>query len=391
MDADALRGEERSGSQDLDVGLLLQSPELAQAIGSACGALAARRASLASRACWQGLAELLPALARQAPPRLFVVGGHGGRGGQGPHEPIVDVARYDPAAGAAGEAGGCWSAAALPPCAEARLDAAAAVLDGFLYVLGGSSAGPEDLAVARADRLDLASGSWEALPPLLSPRRRCAAAALCGAICVAGGSAGMELLAAAERFDTSRRAWEHLPPAPVARDSPAGALVRGSSGATCADGLYLAGGCDEGYRVYADVMRLLVPHSDDGAVGDRWLRARWEMCPEMPTARTAAAAAAVGGGLYVIGGLADGWSPLSVVERYDLERGIWELGPPLEKPRRNLAAAVSLGDLYVLGGVSYGVRCTTTVEVLRRDATAWKDVSAMPAARCRFAVAAAWC
>src|SRR4051812_25948601 len=81
------------------------------------------------------------------------------------------------------------------------------------------------------------------------------------------------------------------------------------------------------------------------AIHDRWLRLR-----DQPQPSRAAAGAALGGKLYVVGGQ----TPEGVTRRvfaYDTRARRWAAQPSLPSPRYNAAAASLAGKLYVVGGV----------------------------------------
>jgi N-acetylneuraminic acid mutarotase len=79
-------------------------------------------------------------------------------------------------------------------------------------------------------------------------------------------------------------------------------------------------------------------------------RGRWVALPDQPRPARAAAGAAFGRSLYVIGGQ----TPTGVARRvlaYDTRTRRWSTRAPLPAPRYNAAAAALGGKLYVVGGV----------------------------------------
>ena len=75
----------------------------------------------------------------------------------------------------------------------------------------------------------------------------------------------------------------------------------------------------------------------------------WAVEAPMPTARTALAAAEVGGKIYAIGGT-DGSHFLTVVEEYDPASNTWTTKAPMPTARYELAAAEVGGKIYAIGG-----------------------------------------
>ena len=90
----------------------------------------------------------------------------------------------------------------------------------------------------------------------------------------------------------------------------------------------------------------------DRTMGDRYsfLGWRWTRGPDMPTARDALAAAAVGGKLYVVGGDKGHANYASILEVYDPSANRWTRGPDMPTARGYLAAAEAGGKIYVIGG-----------------------------------------
>lgn len=110
----------------------------------------------------------------------------------------------------------------------------------------------------------------------------------------------------------------------------------------------------------------------------------WFPRAPMPTARNSAAAAVVGGVLYVIGGrtVTDGNS--AAVEVYDPMSDRWEKARPMPKAQGGLAAAVLNGRIYVFGGEYFSpVGGGVFAEAWEYDPRAdqWRAVAAMPRPR----------
>jgi N-acetylneuraminic acid mutarotase len=69
----------------------------------------------------------------------------------------------------------------------------------------------------------------------------------------------------------------------------------------------------------------------------------------MPTARSEMAAAALGRGIYVAGGIAR-WGTTAAFEAFDPPRNRWEELPPLPEAVHHLAVAAADDRVYVTGG-----------------------------------------
>jgi N-acetylneuraminic acid mutarotase len=108
-----------------------------------------------------------------------------------------------------------------------------------------------------------------------------------------------------------------------------------------------------GGRIY--VIGGLVPGGVTGAVEEYDPAANtWRARVSLPIAVHHAAAAAVGGRLYVIGGFDARWTPLAAVFEYDPAQDRWRPRAPLPTPRGALVAAVVDGRIIAVGGVGPG-------------------------------------
>ena len=124
----------------------------------------------------------------------------------------------------------------------------------------------------------------------------------------------------------------------------------------------------------------------------------WETLPEMPGARAEVTAAAVGGRIYVIGGVMEDFLPVvsgteGRVDVYDVQTGEWHPGPSLPLAV-NHAVALSVGErIYVLGGYVGSLLFTPVATTWVLDASlpleeqAWAPFVPLPAPRAAHAAA----
>ena len=118
----------------------------------------------------------------------------------------------------------------------------------------------------------------------------------------------------------------------------------------------------------------------------------WTVLSPMPTPRAAAVITSVDNALYVIGGrdLGDGpctGSPLSVVERYDIDTDTWSTAAPLPIPLSDSAVATRGGKIYVIGGCTTGPTFTNTVFIYDPVKNVWTSGSPMPTPRATLTAA----
>jgi kelch-like protein 17 (actinfilin)/kelch-like protein 20 len=130
-----------------------------------------------------------------------------------------------------------WTAAA--PMRVARNKAGAAVLNGRLYVAGGSSGNTVTSNHLRSvERYDPSTNSWETVAPMSTTRRGFVVAELDGKLYAVGGIVEGGSTDSVERYDPATNAWEPVAPMQQVRQYLSAAVLDGK--------LYVAGGINEG-------------------------------------------------------------------------------------------------------------------------------------------------
>lgn len=130
--------------------------------------------------------------------------------------------------------------------------------------------------------------------------------------------------------------------------------------------------------------------TDSPAPVDQRSPGRWTQVTPMPTARQEVAVAALGGRVWVVGGLGTNGEPVATVETFDPALGLWETRASLPEAVHHAAAAVVGDRLFVLGGFSGGrVRWTAQDAVWEFVASreAWEPRAPLPTPRGGLAVA----
>lgn len=244
------------------------------------------------------------------------------------------------ASGQAAEISGEWTRGA--PMPTPRSEAAAAALDGRLYVASGlalNRAGNGWRALDNFEVYDPETDTWEILAPLPVGLHHTAMAAADGRLFVAGGYDAADFTAdvrAVWAFDPAVGTWEQLGDMPGAR--AAHALV------ALDEWLYLVGGVGED----ANALWRYDPKTDT-----------WDTsAAPLPTAREHLAAAALDGKLYVISGRWGSSGNLYTLEVYDPQTDTWDSLAEMITPTSGFTAGVIDGHIHVTGG-----------EALRLDAT----------------------
>ncbi|HZN11588.1 MAG TPA: kelch repeat-containing protein [Blastocatellia bacterium] len=155
---------------------------------------------------------------------------------------------------------------------------AVAVIDGKIYVAGGTGPG---MTQREAEVYDPAMNQWSALPLMSVPRNHCAGAAINGKFYVVAGRSGVSSSAITlEVYDPLTNLWRTLTPMPTGRSGVGAAVVNGE--------LYVFGGEIPSIRGEVEVYN---PLSNT-----------WRQLPPMPTPRHGIFAAVIGNTVYLPGG-----------------------------------------------------------------------------------------
>jgi len=199
---------------------------------------------------------------------------------------------------------------------QARHRPGVAVLDGYLYSIGGASGKAH---LDSVERYNPERNQWEWVASMSCSRVGVAATVVNRLVYAIGGYNGIQRLASVECFHPEKNEWIFVRPMKHQR-SGAGVVALGHY-------IYVAGGMGtdgqlnslERYDTEEDVWCLLNP---------------------MTVARSALTLAVLDNKIYAMGGF-DGTNVVDVVEIYNVESNAWSAGPPLTCPRSGHASAVS--------------------------------------------------
>ena len=238
---------------------------------------------------------------------------------------------------------GRWVTNKFAPLPEPAEEYTSVVANGRLYLIGGNAVnvGGKPVHPARVLEYDMATDKWTLKKPVPFGADHMAAAEYQGKIYVFGGQGPQKPNEGPSGFP-SDRAWEYDPA--------------------------------------ADAWKALAP---------------------MPSRRTAAAAVAVGGRIYLIGGVSYSpgteWKPLggqnpgltaSTNEAYDPATNRWESRRPMPTPRNHPAIGVVGGKIYVIGGrlaaANIGGLLSSNTDVVEEydpAADTWRPMTKMPTPR----------
>ena len=225
-----------------------------------------------------------------------------------------------------------WSSGTAGP-APARSEAAYGdtTHGGFLYVIGGVSAGT---AVPNVHRYDPVTDTWTALASMPTARAGAAAASVDNNIFVIGGRlsadpcSGGPYVATVEKYDIDADTWTTVASLSTARSDLA-AVAHGGK-------IYVFGGCAGPVTDEVDVYN---PQTNT-----------WTTLAAMPTPRASLAVGHSGQNVYALGG----WNgaALNVNEVYDIAGNSWSTNTPMPTARLKAGTRSHGGRVYVIGGAT---------------------------------------
>jgi N-acetylneuraminic acid mutarotase len=255
-----------------------------------------------------------------------------------------------------------WTASLPLPTGRSGL--AAEVMDGKLYVLGGSG-GPTSV-----EMFDPATQSWSLKSPMPTARTTARSAVVDGKIYGFGGGS-------VEEYDPATDTWFLKGSMPTSREGFAVSVVNGI--------IYVMGGV---YGSQVDGVISNEVNAYDPATST------WSTKVSMPTARTDLASGVISGKIYAIGGATDARSAVlcslgggtncgffNKVEEYNPTTNSWSAKAPMPTWRARSSVSPANGKLFVIGGNS-GLRLT---EAYDPATNTWFLKTPMPTARAGLA------
>lgn len=231
-----------------------------------------------------------------------------------------------------------------------------AVLNNFVYLIGGDKNTNGFRAETRCWRYDPRHNSWRSIQPLQHQHADHCVCVLGGHIYAIGGRDYSNELDSVERYDPRTDTWEFVSPLKREVYAHAGAVLDGKMYVTC------------GRRGLAYLRETFC---FDPAAN------HWTECAEGPVERAWHGMAAVNGRVYVIGGSNDECRyrrDVLKVACFDPEANSWSLVAPLPAGHGEPGVAVLDGRVYVLGGRSHdkGNRMKY-VHVYNAEADEWES------------------
>lgn len=258
---------------------------------------------------------------------------------------------------------GCWmldseaaspSWTALPALQSPREGAVAAVVNGILYMAGGTASGYD---YDDAYSLDLNPlGTWQLVPGASAPDSHFQAHPDDPLAAIASGSDFLTLwtffddqstppyaLSHFGVFDPGTDLWTYDPSSLPSMEVP-----RRRAGVAVFNGaVVVAGGDREEIAQGTITTGTALP---DVASVEGLIDGRWSAWPDLPAGRAELSLAQAGTYLYAAGGVDSSETPVSDVYRFDPASASWGPAPPLTTPRSAFGLVYAGGKLWAIGG-----------------------------------------
>jgi len=261
---------------------------------------------------------------------------------------------------------GTWTTKDSMPTATSEPAPTAGVINGILYVVGGTSVTGTGTALTTLQAYDPVSNTWTTKASMSTGREGPAAGVINGVLYVAGGvgSGGIghaDAIAALEAYDPATDTWTTKAPMPTARAGGAAGVINGI--------LFVVGGTSSS---------AIGGHTDlNNVEAYNPTTNTWATKAPMPTAGFGMASAVINGILYVAGSDA---AP-AAVEAYDPATDTWTVKASMLTGQAGAAAGVINGMLYVAGGFGTTGLTSASVEAYNPATNTWATKAPMPTAR----------
>ena len=204
--------------------------------------------------------------------------------------------------------------------------------------------------------------AWALLAEMPNPRGETAMAVAGGLVYVAGGYIGLgfETTGIVSVYDSAADQWQDGPALPQPRNHAAAIELDGT--------IYVSGGASPQGGATETVWALA-----PGAVA-------WTELPSMRGQRSGHRMAALGGRVYVVGGVgapADGPGAVGRVLIYDVATQAWSDGAPMPLGRDHLAVVVVGDEIWAIGGRAGGQN-HAMVDIYDPSTDAWRAGPPLP-------------
>ena len=181
------------------------------------------------------------------------------------------------------------------------------VVDGKIYIIGGSAANREEWRLDIVDVYDPATDTWAKAKSMNHARSGAAISVVGGKIYAMGGTGWPQIpnhpgpfLSSIEMFDPKTNRWTEKTEMPAPKSGHTASVINGK--------IYVIGGGFRGNGLYMYLSTVEIYHPETD---------RWTQEPDMPIGKSGHAAEVINGNIYIFGGSsAYVRGPLTTVEVY---------------------------------------------------------------------------
>jgi len=270
-----------------------------------------------------------------------------------------------------------------------RTGAGAAVVNGIIYVIGGSQKyntsenGFSYMCINSTEAYNPSIDIWVDKTPMPTPRDGLAIAVFQEKIyCFGGRNVSKDYSISInfnEVYDTETDSWETKTPMPTARS--------GLQACEVDDRIYLIGG-----RIELESSSI----SEKSAQVEIYdpVTDTWTFGSPIPMAVAGYSSAVLDGKIYVISGVSAGSTYTNLTQIYDPKKDEWSFGPPIPMSVTAAVADVTTGKkaakaIYVFGGCNstYPLNGQYTNQVYFSETNLWSMAASLPVDRAGSAVA----
>lgn len=282
---------------------------------------------------------------------------------------VVVVAELLGIASTSYAAKGTWTRKADMP--TARICSYTGVVDSKIYAIGGGR-NITGGYLSTVEMYDPTTDTWTRKTNMPTARNGHAVSAVNGKIYAIGGEPSAQAsISTVEEYDPTTDTWTQKADMPTRRTFLCAAAVNGK--------IYAIGGVIAGEPADPDWDTRHVEEYDPTT--DTWTRKA-----DMLTARSNAAACAVDGKIYVIGGVTGNLhnAPVSTVEEYAPATDTWTRKANMPTARTALSASVVDGKIYAIGGGIWNGSIFSKMEKYDPATDTWTTESDMNTRRIMF-------
>ncbi len=211
--------------------------------------------------------------------------------------------------------------------------------------------------------------SWSEKAPMPFGSYFLGAATVNGKIYAIGGSFSSSGFNTTQEYNPSTDTWVAKAPVPTRLPNRTDLSIQSAGIVACQSKVYVIGGIED-MGVFSDTNRVYDPSTDS-----------WAIKSPLPRVTNEAAAASLGGKIYIIAGIGNGLFSSSIynyTEIYDPSTNSWSNGDSIPVPVRDAACAIANSKIYVIGGQTNSTFACNLVQIYDPKNDTWSFGQPIP-------------